>query len=78
MADLSQFSIYPATAEQIQESRMRTAVQWRRGLSMEQYLERDRIMDAYEQARDGKLITWCVYVAKGHVALMMKAQGIGT
>ncbi|KAJ3558224.1 hypothetical protein NM688_g1052 [Phlebia brevispora] len=56
--DLSQLSLFPATTEQTLESRKRTAVEWAKGMSLEQYIERDRIMDDYEHARDGNLITW--------------------
>ncbi|KAI0635259.1 hypothetical protein C8Q77DRAFT_1156572 [Trametes polyzona] len=54
-ADLS---LFPATPEQVRESQTRTAVQWAKGLSLEDYLRRDAILDKYEHATDGKLITW--------------------
>lgn len=60
MANVSfaDLSLFPATPEQVHESRTRTAVQWARGLSLEDYIQRDVIMDKYEHAADGKLITW--------------------
>ncbi|KAI0072073.1 hypothetical protein K474DRAFT_1711926 [Panus rudis PR-1116 ss-1] len=44
--------------EQTIESRKRTAVQWKKGFTVDEYLKRDAIMDEYEHARDGKLVTW--------------------
>lgn len=48
---LSSLSLFPATPEQVIESRRRT-------LSLEEYLHRDAISDRQEHARDGRLITW--------------------
>ncbi len=58
MTDFSSISLFPATPQQVTESRKRTSVQWAKGLTLEQYLERDRVMDNHEHAADGKLITW--------------------
>ncbi len=54
-ADLS---LFPATPEQVLESRIRSAVEWAKSLSLQDYIQRDVIMDKYEHAADGKLITW--------------------
>jgi hypothetical protein len=51
-------SLFPATLEQVWQSRNRTFVEWGRGRTLEAYLERDRILDRFEHAADGKLITW--------------------
>lgn len=58
MLDLAGLSLFPATPEQLLESRKRTHPQWSRGLSLEQYLKRDYVMDLEPHATDGKLITW--------------------
>lgn len=58
MADLAHLSLFPATAEQILESRIRTSVQWSRGLSEAQYLEHTSRLDQFEDAANGKLATW--------------------
>lgn len=54
-ADLS---LFPATPEQVLESRTRSAVEWAKSLSLQDYIQRDVIMDKYEHAADGKLVTW--------------------
>ena len=51
-------SLFPATREQVVESRKRTSVQWSRGQSLEEYLRRDEIMDKDVHAANDKLITW--------------------
>ncbi|KAI6153290.1 hypothetical protein BKA82DRAFT_1002464 [Pisolithus tinctorius] len=56
--DLSSLSLFPATPEQVLISRRRTWPQWGGKLTEEQYLERDRQMDAMEHASHSKLITW--------------------
>ena len=61
MAAFADLSLFSATPEQVIESRKRTAVQWARGQSLEEYLRRDEIMDQDEHAANGKLITWCAY-----------------
>jgi hypothetical protein len=58
--ELASLSLFPATRAQVLESRTRTYNQWGRGLSIQQYLGRDELMDTLEHARDGKLITWYV------------------
>lgn len=70
--DLSQLSLYPATTQQTWESRKRTAAQWAIGMTLEQYLERDRLMDNLEHANDGKFITWCVFTRTILAFLTMK------
>ncbi|OSD08107.1 hypothetical protein PYCCODRAFT_386283 [Trametes coccinea BRFM310] len=55
---LADLSLFAATPEQVLESRKRTAVQWAVGQSVEEYLERDAIMDRHEHAANGRLITW--------------------
>ncbi|KAI8986892.1 hypothetical protein BD414DRAFT_461370 [Trametes punicea] len=58
MFSLPDLSLFPATPEQVLESRRRTAVQWAKGLSVEEYVRRDVIMDKHEHAVGGKLVTW--------------------
>ncbi len=58
--DLADLSLFPATSEQVRESRSRYAAQWSIGRSLEAYLQRDVVLDADEHAANGKLITWCV------------------
>lgn len=58
MAELSCLSLFPATSEQVVESRRRSHASWARGLSMEHYLKRDEVMDFQEHASNGKLVTW--------------------
>ncbi|KZT70495.1 hypothetical protein DAEQUDRAFT_737428 [Daedalea quercina L-15889] len=55
---LSDLSLFPATPDQVLESRRRHAPTWHKALSVEEYLLRDEIMDKYEHARDKKLTTW--------------------
>ncbi|TCD68758.1 hypothetical protein EIP91_009904 [Steccherinum ochraceum] len=55
---LDTLTIYPATPEQTLESRKRSAVEWSKGRSLEQYVERDRIMDDHPHASNGRLTTW--------------------
>ncbi|KAF9449934.1 hypothetical protein P691DRAFT_702200, partial [Macrolepiota fuliginosa MF-IS2] len=55
---LSEISLYVATPEQTIVSRKRTAVEWGRGLTLDEYLDRDAVGEGEEFARDGKLITW--------------------
>lgn len=56
--ELSSLSLYVATPEQLVESRRRTCKQWARGLTEEDYIQNHFDMDKYDNARDGKLITW--------------------
>jgi hypothetical protein len=60
MATLSDLSLFQATPAQLLESRQRTHVQWAYGLSIEDYLRRDDLMDKMEHAKDGRLTTWYV------------------
>ncbi|KAF8630760.1 hypothetical protein AX17_005355 [Amanita inopinata Kibby_2008] len=55
---LSELSIYPATPEQIKESRRRTSKEWGKGMSEEEYVRRDAMADDDDHARDGRLVTW--------------------
>ncbi|RDX54608.1 hypothetical protein OH76DRAFT_1397971 [Lentinus brumalis] len=57
-SDLADLSLFPATSEQVRESRSRYAAQWSIGRSLEAYLQRDVVLDADEHAANGKLITW--------------------
>lgn len=61
--DLSQYSLFPATPEQVRESRVRTHPQWGRGVPLEDYLERDAKLDTFEHAANGRLSTWYVRCA---------------
>ncbi|GBE89008.1 hypothetical protein BKA93DRAFT_788521 [Sparassis latifolia] len=54
----AELSLFPAIREQVLESRRRTSFQWAKGLTMEEYILRDAIMDEHEHALGGKLITW--------------------
>jgi len=54
----SELSLFPATPDQVLESRRRHAPQWCRKLSIEEYLLRDQLMDGHEHASDKKLTTW--------------------
>ncbi|KAJ7924408.1 hypothetical protein B0H13DRAFT_1978306 [Mycena leptocephala] len=56
--DLSTLSVFPATPEQITESRRRTLSEWGKGLTLEEHLARDASQDQFDNARDGQLITW--------------------
>lgn len=58
IADMSLLTLVPATREQTLQSRHRTSKEWGRGISEEEYLERDAITDRSEVSRDGRLITW--------------------
>ena len=51
-------ALFPATPAQITESRTRSFVEWRRSMTLEEYLSRDAIMDEGEHAVNGKLTTW--------------------
>lgn len=55
---LAALTLSKATLEQTLESRRRSHVQWHRSLDVDQYLERDAILDDFEHAKDGKLATW--------------------
>lgn len=53
-----ELTLFPASQEQIIESRRRTHAQWGRGLSAEAYLARDMLLDRMNHASAGKLVTW--------------------
>ncbi|KAH9942825.1 hypothetical protein B0H21DRAFT_749572 [Amylocystis lapponica] len=55
---LADLSLFPATPAQMLESRKRSAESWAKGLTLEQYVLRDAIMDQHEHAAGGKLTTW--------------------
>ncbi|KAF8886729.1 hypothetical protein BD779DRAFT_1441401 [Infundibulicybe gibba] len=58
MIDLSLLSLFQATHAQMILSRRRTFTEWGKGMSEEEYLQRDLDCDAFEHTKDGKLITW--------------------
>ncbi|KAG6891603.1 hypothetical protein C0992_002642 [Termitomyces sp. T32_za158] len=51
---LSSLSLFAATSEQILESRRRSAVEWGKDMSLEEYLARDEFTDKQEVARNGR------------------------
>lgn len=55
---LATLTLSKATPEQTLESRKRNYVEWHRGLDVDQYLRRDAVLDDFEHAKDGKLVTW--------------------
>ncbi|KAF9054538.1 hypothetical protein BJ165DRAFT_1439685 [Panaeolus papilionaceus] len=55
---LSALTLRIANREQTIESRKRSFHEWGRGLSLDQYLERDAKTDQHEIAKDGRLLTW--------------------
>jgi hypothetical protein len=55
---MSDLSIFPATRDQVLVSCKRSWVQWAKGMSIEEYLQRDASLEVLEHAVDGKLITW--------------------
>lgn len=57
---LSDLTLVRATPGQVLESRKRTFVQWSRGKTMTEFLERDRLLDGREHAQTGKMTTWYV------------------
>lgn len=57
---LSDLSLYVATREQTVASWKHTAAEWATGLTLEEYIHRERIGEKKEFARDGKLLTWQV------------------
>ncbi|KAF8579921.1 hypothetical protein K439DRAFT_1648335 [Ramaria rubella] len=56
--DVATLSLFLATPAQVQASRTVNHVQWGRGLSIEGYLKRSELLDIYEHAEDGGLMTW--------------------
>ena len=61
---LAELSLFPATPDQVLESRTRHAVQWGRGQSLKDYVYKDELMEKDEHAAGGNLITW--YAATRH------------
>lgn len=57
-SDLSSLSIFPATADQVIESRKRTYAQWNAGRTVDEYLRRDSILDEFDNSANHKLTTW--------------------
>ncbi|KDR67920.1 hypothetical protein GALMADRAFT_79036 [Galerina marginata CBS 339.88] len=55
---LCELSLFPATKAQIRVSRTRTFKQWGRGMTLEEYLDRDEKSDRHDVAKDGRLVTW--------------------
>lgn len=55
---LATLSLYPATPEQVQESRTRHSSYWRKNLSVDDYLLRDKVLEKLDHARNNKLVTW--------------------
>lgn len=64
---LSKVSLYAATTEQIIASRKRTFVEWGRGLTMDEYLDRDAVGEGEEFGRDEKLMTWYMLSKRGNL-----------
>ncbi|EIW79939.1 hypothetical protein CONPUDRAFT_58204 [Coniophora puteana RWD-64-598 SS2] len=56
--DLASLSLYPATSEQVAESRRRQFVQWGQHLTEDQFNGLSDIYDAREQATGGKWTPW--------------------
>ncbi|GJJ11077.1 hypothetical protein Clacol_005308 [Clathrus columnatus] len=56
--DMSKVSLFEATSEQDEISRKRNYAEWAKGLDLEGYLRRDKIVDTHEHAVNGKLKTW--------------------
>lgn len=76
---LSSFSLFPATPEQVLESRKRSFVFWGTGWTLESYLLRDATCDAFEAARDGKLITWYAQYSSSKLDIedSLEFEGVG-
>ncbi|KZP26670.1 hypothetical protein FIBSPDRAFT_909188 [Athelia psychrophila] len=55
MLDLASLSLYPATPEQLIETHKRSFAEWARGLSFEQYLQRDAWMDRLVHAKNSNI-----------------------
>lgn len=68
---LASLTLFPATPEQILESRRRVASHWGRGLSLEEFLARENFISKQELARDGKLITWYEIVPQPEQILIL-------
>ena len=60
LPQMDALSIFPATKEQILESRHQTWTEWSRGLSLEAYLQREEMLNSQPHANNGKLTIWCV------------------
>lgn len=58
--DLASLSIFVASAEQALESRLRSFEHFGKGMTLQEYLERDALTDQQENSRNGRLITWHV------------------
>ncbi|KAF7971280.1 hypothetical protein HWV62_21526 [Athelia sp. TMB] len=66
MVDLTSLSLYPATQEQVIESRKRSFAEWGQKLPLEEYLERDAYMDGLAHAKNNRLTT--CFLRKGIIA----------
>jgi len=58
LPQMDALSIFPATKEQILESRHQTWTEWSRGLSLEAYLQREEMLNSQPHANNGKLTIW--------------------
>lgn len=56
--DWTSLTIFPATTEQILESRKRTLVEWGRGMTEEEYIKREEYLDTKPHATEGKMVIW--------------------
>ncbi|KAI0795453.1 hypothetical protein C8Q75DRAFT_712127 [Abortiporus biennis] len=57
-ADLSLFTLFPATREQVLISRRRTFAQWSGGTPLEKYLARDAFLEQFDHSANDNLIIW--------------------
>ncbi|KAF8972632.1 hypothetical protein BDZ97DRAFT_1901166 [Flammula alnicola] len=57
-SSFSFLSLFPASKEQILESRTRSFASWGRGTSLDQYLARDSRSDNHEVSLNNRLVTW--------------------
>ena len=73
MAQFSELTLVRATPEQEVASCRRTFVHWARGMKLDEYLERDKIM-----AQQEKWTTWCVRFNNYTAAILIHIdQGFG-
>ncbi|EJD07437.1 uncharacterized protein FOMMEDRAFT_71777 [Fomitiporia mediterranea MF3/22] len=74
LEDLSTLSLFPATKEQILESRKRTYPQWGRGLTLEGYFARESRLDIAEHAQGDKFTTWVLAPRENPTTLDFKSS----
>ncbi|KAG9104659.1 hypothetical protein FRC06_000423 [Ceratobasidium sp. 370] len=60
---LDQLTLKPASRVQEIEARTRSAVEWAKWLTLEEYLRRDEEAEVLDQAKDGKLTSWVLVPA---------------